>query len=519
VAISRRSFLLGGAGALALAACSHGSSSSKRAASATSTTRARARDVTVPTTSAPATPLKAAPFALGVASGDPDATSVVLWTRLAGATGDHEVVWEVAEDESFSSLVAAGKATASDDDAHSLRVIADGLVPDTRYWYRFTAGSFTSPPARTRTTPRDGAGDRLRFAFLSCQDWQDGFYTAHAHLAREDVDLFVFLGDYIYESGISTSSVRQHDSKEAISLDDYRGRYALYKSDPNLQAVHARGPWLTIWDDHEVDNDYAGEVPEQKAPKGVDFVARRAAAYRAWWEHTPTRLPKPTGDVLEIYRTLEWGSLATFFALDGRQHRDDQPCEPTLGAACPARDDPKLSMLGPEQEAWIARELPSSTSTWNVVANQTVLSPAPIRIGSTSIFNMDQWDGYPAAQRRMLEVLGRSENAVVITGDIHASAVGDVRLDGRVVASELVGTSISSDFPGVLAGFFEGAAKDNGAQMADAVHRGYVVCEVTPKAFRADYRIVDTVKQPTAKISTSSSWKIAAGTPGVTPAS
>jgi alkaline phosphatase D len=231
----------------------------------------------------------------------------------------------------------------------------------------------------------------------------------------------------------------------------------------------------------------------------------------------PTRLPKPTADALDISRTLQWGDLATFFALDGRQHRTVQPCGGGLAAACAERDDPAATMLGAEQEAWIADVLPASTSTWNVVANQTVMAQSPIELGPTTLYNMDQWDGYAVAQRRMLELLGRATNPVVITGDIHASAVGDMRLDDRVVGVELVGTSISSEFPADLAPFFEAAAEEAGAQMADAVHRGYVVCELTGETFRADYRIVDTVFEPRSPVSTSSSWQITAGTPGVSP--
>ena len=513
MSLSRRQFLLGGASALVLAACS---GDDDAAPSSTSTTT---EPVTVPTTEPAATPLAAAPFLAGVASGDPDAESVVLWTRLLGAEGEHPVVWELASDDAFASLVAAGVATATSEDAHTVHVVADGLADDTWYWYRFTSGEHVSPVGRTRTTPRSGAeAERLRFAFASCQDWQDGHYSAHEHLAAEDVDLVVFLGDYIYEGGPSTTSPRSHDGPEVISVDDYRRRYALYKSDPNLQAAHARAPWLTIWDDHEVDNDHAGTSPDDGAPPGVDFTARRTAAYRAWWEHHPTRLPRPMGDALEIHRALEWGALATFFALDGRQYRTDQPCGGSLAATCVEREDVEATMLGAEQEAWIAEVLPGSATTWNVVANQTVMAPSPIELGPATLFNMDQWDGYPAAQRRMLEVLAQTSNPVVITGDIHASAVGDIRLDDEIVGTELVGTSLSSEFPADLAPFFEGAAVGAGAKMADAIHRGYVVCEVTPTTFRADYRIVESVLVPQSPVSTSSSWQITAGTPGVTKA-
>lgn len=254
------------------------------------------------------------------------------------------------------------------------------------------------------------------------------------------------------------------------------------------------------------------------APK-VDFVARRTAAYRAWWEHTPTRLPKPDGDALVTYRSLRWGGIATIVGLDGRQYRDDQACgrPGDLGADCPERSDPGRTMLGADQEAWVAKTLPTSTSTWNVVANQTIFSPAVIEIGSTRLVNLDQWDGYPAARDRMLEVLARTSNPVVITGDIHASAVADFATSAGVIGSELVGTSISSSFPAALADVFEASAATTGAKMADAHHHGYVVCELTLDALRADFRVVSTTQEPEAKVSTASSWQIAAGTPGIHP--
>lgn len=514
--ISRRQFLIGGASALALAACSGDDDDKDVAPASTSTTTTT--PVTVPTTEAPAAPLAAPPFTLGVASGDPDTSSVVLWTRLLRAEGDHPVVWEVSADDGFERLVVAGTATAIEDDAHSVHVVAGGLEPDTWYWYRFTAGEHTSPVGRTRTTPK-GDTDSLCFAFASCQSYDDGYYTAHQNLAIEEkLDLVVWLGDYIYEGGINPSAIRPHDAPEVLDLDDYRGRYALYKSDPNLQAAHARAPWLVIWDDHEVDNNYAGDTPELDAPK-VDFAARRTAAYRAWWEHQPTRLPKPTGSPYEVHRKLQWGQLAAFFALDGRQYRDDQPCGrgSDLGAGCAERDDPARTMLGAEQEAWLAEELTASAATWNVLAQQTIFSPSGIPLGDSEIFNLDQWDGYPAARDRLLEVLNVTANPVVITGDIHASAVADFKLGEEIVGSELVGTSVTSQFPEVLIDIFEAAAESSGAKMADARSRGYVLCEVTTDELTAHYRVVESIKTETSPVTTSSSWVIAAGTPGIRP--
>jgi alkaline phosphatase D len=494
VPISRRSFLVGGASALVVAACSGDDDDEAAPASSSSTTTPAPT-----TTTAPAVALAADPFGLGVASGDPDETGVVLWTRLLGAEGDHDVIWEVDE-------VGAGVVRATPDDAHAVHVVVDGLEPGRWYDYRFRTGPFTSPTGRTRAA----GGDELRFAFASCQDWQDGHYTSHAHLAEEDVDLVVFLGDYIYEGGVSEAAVRPHTSEACTTLDMYRARYALYKSDLNLQTAHTSAPWFAVWDDHEVQNNDTG---------GTADPARRAAAYQAWWEHTATRLPRPEGGALEIHRTLTWGGLATFFGLDGRQHRDDQACDVDgdLGAACPERDDPNRTMLGAAQEAWLTDGLASSATTWNVLANQTIFSPASVPLGDVEIMNLDQWDGYPAARERALTSIAAADNVVIVTGDIHASAVNDVRRGDDVVAVELVGPGLSSSFPAQYANIFEIAAEAAGAAMVDAHHNGYVVCEVTRRHLTATYRYVDTVLAPTAAISSATEWRIDAGTPGVKP--
>jgi len=512
--LSRREFLLGATSAAALAACSSGGGDS--ASSSTTTT-------TGPTTTLPVPPLPGDPFMLGVASGDPAPGSVVLWTRLAPTptTGggmpasDVPVVWEVATDDAFADIVASGVATAETQHGHSIHVIAEGLSDGVDYRYRFRAGDFTSPVGRTRVPPATNASS-LNFAFGSCQHYQAGFWPAHTHLAEEDLDLVVWLGDYIYEGGISDTGVRKHEGPEPTTLDGYRNRYGLYKSEKNLQAAHAARPWLVVWDDHEVDNNYAGDSSQDSVPAD-EFLTRRAEAYKAWWEHMPVRLDPPTGPTYEINRSLDWGGLASFFAIDTRQHRANQACgrESDVGEGCPEVDDPARQMLGAEQEAWLTEKLPGSSATWNVLANQVIFSPSPIPVGSSTVLNLDQWDGYPAARTRVLDLLARTRNPVIITGDIHASAVADVKQGDSVVAVEFVGTSISSGFPDAFIDFFESAAATTGVLMADARHRGYVRCRLTPESFISDYRIVESALVDTSPISTASSFVITAGQPGV----
>ena len=301
------------------------------------------------------------PFSLGVASGDPTPTGAMLWTRIApkpleplgGMDGIRATVqWEVANDEGFSSVVKQGRATAAPELGYSIHADVTGLEPDRWYFYRFHIAQTTSPVGRVRTTPDSQAQKPLNFAFSSCQHYEQGYYTAYEHMVREELDLVAFLGDYIYEYGPNTKAVRSHNSTEVMNLDAYRARYAQYKSDPALQAAHARCPWLMITDDHEVDNNYAGLVSEN-GEESVEWMRnRRAAAYQAWWEHQPVRTPRANSwaDLVQM-RRVDWGDLARIHLLDGRQYRSDQACgDGNREVPCGDWDDPKRTMLGADQE-------------------------------------------------------------------------------------------------------------------------------------------------------------------------
>lgn len=492
------------------------------------------------TESLPALPtdLPAELFALGVASGDPLPDSVILWTRIvADAMADDggvgtaaiPVGWEVATDQDFADVVASGDAVAEPVLAHCVHVDASALEPDTWYWYRFTVGDQVSPVGRTRTTPSRGADpDSLRFAFASCQNRQDGYWTAHEHLADEDVDLVLFLGDYIYEDEPDDDTLRPYTSDVPVDLAGYRKRWGEYKTDPALQQAHTRFPWVCTWDDHEVEDNYADDVADGAEPDDDEardeFRQRRAAAYQVFYEHTPLRLDPPDGADYPIYREVGWGTLARFFMLDGRQYRSDQACGDTVviadaGPACDEADDDSRTMLGEDQEAWLGDALADSEARWNVLAQQTVLSPVPLAAG---IVNHDQWDGYPAARRRLLDQLGEVSNPVVITGDIHLSAVATVPEDpddpsSDPLVTELVGTSISSTFP-VPELVTSLADTLENVHYVEAERRGYVVCEVTPDELRADFRYVTTALESEASIETGASWVVADGNPEPRPA-
>jgi alkaline phosphatase D len=471
-------------------------------------------------------------FSLGVASGDPLPTAVVLWTRLAPAPtagGGMPAVpvpvrWELATDDGFRDVVRRGTAVARPEWGHSVHVDVGRLHPGSWYFYRFRVRDQVSPVGRTRTAPARGAtGDRLRFLFASCQNWQSGYWPLWAHAPADDPDLVLHLGDYIYEgpAGTGPSIVRPHNGPEIVTLDDYRNRYGLYKGDPALQGIHAACPWVVTWDDHEVENNYAGLTPQDVA-EAPTFPARRAAAYHAWWEHMPVRLPAPAGPDLAVYRSLDWGRLARFHVLDTRQYRTDQPCGDGTGPTCPERTDPARTLLGPDQEAWIGESLASSGATWDVLANQVVMTSMQL---AGSVYNRDQWDGYAAARTRLLGQIraGGVENAVVLTGDIHAAGIGtvvDEDPDGspgtEAFGTELVGSSISSRFDAALADVAEQliAALPHVA-FADTRHRGYMVCDVTPADLVTRFQVVDSTATPSEPVRTAGTWTTLAGIPGV----
>jgi alkaline phosphatase D len=481
-----------------------------------------------PPTGEPQPELPGDPFTLGIASGDPLPGSVILWTRLApeplavggGMPAETFVVdWEVASDEAFADIVATGSAEADPALAHSVHADATGLGPDRWYWYRFKVGSYTSPAGRTRTTPAaDAQPETLRFASACCQSYTDGYPTAYVHMAKEDLDLVVFLGDYIYEDA-ATGPVRSHGGPEAADLDGYRARYALYKRQPELQAMHLRCPWVYLWDDHEVDDNYVGD--QQKAGD-ADFLARRAAAYQAFYEHMPLRLAPPTGADYKIYGTLQWGDLATFWLLDTRQYRDDQNCGDIAGPGCTDWAKYEGTVLGDDQEAWLQDGLRDSATIWRVLANQIVFSS--VSFGGAFV-NFDQWDGYPIARQRLLDFIAAEgiENVVIVSGDLHVGGVGDIGAladdeDSPVIAAEIVTTSLSSasiadaEAVGGLVGGLKRIRHFN------AVSRGYVANEVTREQWTIRCFVVDSVTTPTSAGSVEAELHIDAGVPGLRPA-
>ena len=483
------------------------------------------------------------PFTLGVASGDPLTDSVILWTRLLPAEPlpdtDIEVTWVVASDADMTNVVSEGSAPAVAALGHSVHVDASGLEADTEYWYTFSIGAYETPAARTHTFAAPGTmPDQFRFAFSSCQNWEQGRYAAYRDLVEQgDIDAFVFLGDYIYEyatGGYADERGRQTGQDfECETVEQYRERYALYHSDPLLQDAHALVPWIITWDDHEVDNDYAGATSQDDDDPAV-FLERRANAYQVWYEHMPVRLDPPDGPDYEIYRSFAHGDLVRFHVLDTRQYRSDQqlgePFLEQLGEALQVRDetlanDLNQTILGEAQRSWVIDGVAASDAVWDVLAQQVFMFGGNAIVGSAPpVVVVDTWDGYAADRRAVLDAIGTSaDNLVVLTGDFHSAAVADLRADPfdttlPVIGSEFMASSISSSFfddDAAVEALVTGALAANPQVKWFDSQRGYTVCEVTPDRWLATFRAVADQFDETSPVSTISSWEIVAGTPGV----
>lgn len=493
--------------------------------------------------------LTADPFTLGIASGSPTADGVVLWTRLtADALGDPAglpavpfgVVWELAEDDAFRRIVQRGEAQALPELAHSVHVEVGGLAPAREYHYRFRVGGrgndWTSPTGRTRTLPGPGTpAGRLRIAYASCQRWEHGHYAAWRHLVADAPDAVLFLGDYIYEYAGAGNAVRLHGQGWVTGLDDYRRRYALHRSDPALRAAHEAAAWFVIWDDHEVQNDYAGLSPGDSGPPVRDFAARRAAAYQAFYEHMPLRasvLPRLWGATgtdgeVRIHGGVSLGRLGRLLLLDARQYRSVQAC--TRGgrpgsslvdpSACSAWSDPARTMLGADQERWFESALAgASEGGWCLIGQTTLFAPRDHRPGAGESYWNDGWDGYPAARARLLDSLRRQRVAdpVFLGGDIHENWVGQVHADLRDTRSaslgtEFCGTSISSRSNGAPR-LAERLAENPHFVFADAERRGYGLVDLEASRLQATLRVVDDVTRADSGASTLARFEVRAGT-------
>ena len=484
------------------------------------------------------------PFTLGVASGDPLPDGFVIWTRLAplfnaadGSGGLKRAVpvrWRVASDAAMTRIVKQGEVLATERFAHSVHVEVAGLAAGRPYWYQFEGLGAQSPVGQARTTPPLQAMASARLGFVSCSHWERGYFSAYRHLAAEQPDLVFFLGDYIYDSSYAADSgkvFRAHGSGNAVSLSDYRNRYALYKTDPDLQALHAAAPSVATWDDHEVQNDYANRWSQDPKIPVAQFLQQRAAAYQAFYEHMPLRASSvPKGPDMRIYRRLDYGRLARFHVLDGRQYRSEQPCIQANGShqghiaanTCSDLRDLGRTMLGWQQEAWLDQGFAQSRAQWNVIAQDLLVAPL-IQRDLTSHKPghwTDGWDGYVANRSRMLASIERHKlsNPVFWGGDIHSFWTTDLHADANnpdspVIATEFVGSSVTSDGPPFEA-FSKILPLNPHVKFFDSRQRGYVSVELAEQKMLTNFRVITDPRDPNATVSTLKSFVVEPGRAG-----
>ncbi|MFV0318638.1 MAG: alkaline phosphatase D family protein [Microthrixaceae bacterium] len=531
--MDRRVFLSSIAAATVAVACASDGDGDGGDGSGSSSTAPKKVEVATPAASPELPP---GSFALGVASGDALADRVLLWTRLVSEptaadggspTGPIEVAYDMATDEAFTDLVASGVTTATGDLGHSVHVDVTNLEPDTWYFYRFRAGDQTSPVGRTRTMPApDADASQLKFVFASCQDYQWGYYAAWKNAAAEpDLDAVVFLGDYIYETNLGDLSPDKNGARVwanagAFNLEEYRQRYAQTHSDPSLQAAHQAVPWIVTFDDHEVSNNYAGDVGQGDVdqPNSGD---RKRAAYQAWYENMPIRVEEvpTTFDEILVHRSSQFGTLATMYAIETRQNADVPPCRAPIepgtpelalsddGPDCAEREDPSRTNLGEEQEQWLSSGMAESTTTWNVLCNPLMMCSLNIGTPEEPEYTRDTWDGYPVVRERVLEGIRSNDvpGPVVVTGDWHATFVNEVKEtpDGETIVPEFLATSMttvnfSQDYtaanPQVL--YFEGTT------------HGYGLVTVTPEEFVCEFKSIGDVWDPDSPITQVETWKV-----------
>lgn len=490
-----------------------------------------------------AAPLGANPFTLGVAAGDPWPDGFVIWTRLAPRPLEEHggmpaaqvpVRWEVAEDQGFSRVVRSGEALARPELAHSVHVEVGGLRPQRPYWYRFAvAGSDMSPIGTARTAPApDALLQRLRIGVAGCQHYEMGHYDAWGHLAAEpDLDLVFHYGDYIYEGGPTPlglrpdkwTAVRQHVGDEIYSIDDYRRRYAQYKSDPHLQAAHAAAAFIASFDDHEIDNNWASDF-DQDGTSAEVFALRRYAGLQAWYEHMPVRRAQfPTTGGLTAYRRLDYGRLMRMHVLDTRSYRADQPCgDDHRKNPCSAQARSAPTMLGQAQESWLDTGLGTSATTWNLLAQQIIVMPVDFRAedAAEAQFATDLWDGYRPARKRLIETIRRHDlsNVVIATGDHHRHLVGSVPendedLESRPVAVEFQAASISSNGNGKGEEGLGHMRRNNPHFRLYTDRRGYQLFDITPERWTTEVKVMDQVEKVGGKISRLESFVVTPDAP------
>lgn len=503
-------------------------------------------------------------FSHGVAAGDPTDTGALLWTRVtptpdavpgSGAGPDCAVDWEIATDDQFAQVVAAGTATTGAWRDHTVKIDVPGLAPNTWYWYRFRSSGSVSPVGRTRTAPTAGtAVPRLRMGVVSCSNWQAGYFSSYRHLAaREDLDVVLHLGDYVYEYAPGEYQardvvVRPHDPPaEMIELAHYRRRHAQYKTDPDLQALHSRLPFITTWDDHESANDaWSGGAENHEEGAEGGWTDRKRASQQAYAEWMPVRYEPGS----ELYRSFTFGSLAELSMLDLRSYRSEQ----VASGADPGVGDPARTITGDAQMSWLTTGIARTEAQWKLIGNPVMI--APVRFPSTLSteerdglaeltgtpevtgvpYNVDQWDGYTADRNELFAFLEDNgvQDTVFLTGDIHSAWAAELPsspstypLDRNSVGTELVCTSVTSDNlddilrvpPRTASLSVEAAIRANNPHVKhlEFDSHGFSVVEVTAERVQMDWFNLTDRTDPASGATHSASFVVAAGTQHVAP--
>ncbi|ADL00613.1 Alkaline phosphatase D [Brevundimonas subvibrioides] len=481
------------------------------------------------------------PFQLGVAAGDPLPDGFVIWTRLCPRPlePDHgmpsqpmAVTWEVAADAGFGTIVRTGEVVARPELGHAVHVEVAGLEPARPYFYRFRAGSERSGVGRAKTTPLVGASTaQVKFGVVGCQAFESGYYTAHRKIAAEDLDFIFFYGDYIYEGrgnriyGTTTpnENLRVHEGGEVYTVTDYRQRYAQYTMDADLQASRQSAAWFTVWDDHEIDNNWVADLDQDGTDPAV-FALRKAAAMQAFYEHMPLRRSSfPRGSAMQLYRRATYGDLLDVHLLDTRQYRSDQPCGDQFNAGCDAINAREAQVLGEAQQAWLFDGLNRSQATWNTLAQQIMVMDLDRNPGDDYGVNPDSWAGYRVPRAHLLEHIRdrRIDNVVVLTGDEHQNYAGELHIDGRnpegePIATEFVATSISSGGDGVDQRPDMARIQAANPQLKfNNSQRGYVLCDVTPERWQTEFKVLDQVQNRNGVLTTRAKYAVEAGKPGL----
>jgi alkaline phosphatase D len=486
--------------------------------------------------------LRGGRFRQGVLSGDPTPRGITLLTIVDGVSGSGSVRLEVARDRDFRNVIARKTIATSGGRGHSVKARLGGLQPDERYYYRFETQDKHSPVGRFQTALPADSNRPVRFAFFSCGEYTHGYFNAYEVMARDDVDFVVCLGDYIYGeayhsvsggTGVRNDKIGKANPQnpgivsEALTLDNYREKYALYRSDKALRDLHAAFPMVAIWDDHEVQDNYAGGAPGGGLDASKRWsAARRRAAYKAYFEAMPYFAQ---GDS-RVYRSERHGRNVDLIMLDQRQYRADQPCNDAVSPPCADWNQPR-PFLGERQMDWLKNRLSSSKARWKVIGSQTMMMPAKVTGGS--FYQFDSWQGYPQEREELLaHIKDRGiDDVVFITGDIHLFIAGDVRTnmgDGESVAVEFVGGSITStnfgemninagggviipgndQNPNTPPGIIDALRGFNPwVDQADFDHHGYALVEASRNGFECTLKRLETIKRRSRKQLTANGFR------------